>query len=321
MALYSDLRSAKSKATRPSKKSTIKKPKLSKASSLNTDGEDDLGNRPTTPEPAQRKPKKPSAKPLPIQTDDESDDFAIKKTKAPKRVEKGKARETESPPETFESAGTDVDLEASRPGPSNMKPLSAEEKSLRDAPPDAYQTIASPIISRVAPDRRDSSEEKEEKPPPKKRGRPRKEEGEGPPPKRGKVQKVDKGGDDKGSTKSKTKGKAKNSSPKPKSTTAKGKARKKVDPPVDTSDEEKEGSVPPGTKASGSNTRKRQRRTLDDGSDDEKRGEPDGDESSSYPTRVRLDSIPPEGVIIRKKNGIVEKLLPPTMYVQFCCLR
>jgi len=312
---------ANSKATKSSNKSaTIKKPKPSKSSSRNTDAEDDSDHRPITPEPVQRKVKKSSAKPPPTLTDNESDNLAIKKPKAPKKVDKGKARATQPPPETFEPAGTDVDPEDSRPGQSNMKPLSAEEKSLRDAPPDVCETITTPIISRVISNRGDVSEE-EQKPPPKKRGRPRKDKVEdAPPPKRGKTQ--DAGdGEVKDSTKSKPKRQAKPSPPKPRSTAIKGRTKKNVDPPPDTSDEEKGEFSPPETKAPGSNMRKRQRRKLDDGSDDEKRDEPDGDEPSSNPIRVRLDSIPPEGVVIRKQNGIVERLLPPVMCVQFRCLR
>lgn len=239
---------------------------------------------------------------------------------APGRVDKGKTREIESPPETFESAGTDVDLEDSRPGPSNTKPLSAEEKSLRDAPPDVYPKITTPIISRVAPNQRDSSEEEQEKKPPqKKRGRPRKGEGGEPPPKRGRMLKVDDADED--SSKSNPRRQIKKPPSKPRSTTTKGRARKKTDPSPDTGDEGRERSTLPETKASASNTRKRQQRALDDGSDDEELDEPDSNESGSYPNRVRLDSIPPEGVIIRKKNGIVEKLLPPVVYVHFRYLR
>jgi len=217
------------------------------------------------------------------------------------------------PPETFESAETDVDPEDSRPGQSNMKPLSVEEKSLRDAPPDVYETITTPIISRVISNRGDVSEE-ERKPPPKKRGRSRKDKvEEQPPPKRGKTQEAD-DGEVKGSTKSKPKRQAKKLPPKPRSMVAKGRTRKNVEPLPDTSDEEKEEFATPETTASGSNTQKRQRRKRD------KRDERDG-EPSSNPNRVRLDSIPPEGIIIRKENGIVERLLPPVMCVQFRCLR
>ena len=293
-----------------------KKPKLSKASSRNADTEDGFTDRPTTPEPTQRKSGTSSTKPPPTQTDDESDDLAIKKPRAPKKVDKGKARELESPPETFESAGTDVDMEESRPGPSNIKPLSAEVKSLRDAPPDLYGAIATPIISRVV----SNVSEEEQKLPPKKRGRPRKDKAEEePPPKRGKMQKKD-GDEVKGSTKSKPKRQAKTSSPKPKSTITKGRTRKKVDLPPDVSDVEKEEYVPPDTEASGSNMRKRQRRPLDDGFDDERQNESNDNEPNPNPNRVRLDSIPPEGLVIRKKNGIIERLLPPVMYVPFRCL-
>ena len=296
-AYYSDPRLAKSKAIKPSKSATAKKPRISKASSHNTDKEDDSDDRPTIPKPAQRKLKKSSAKLPPAQTDDESDDLAIKGTKVPKRVDKGKARTTESPPETFESAGTDVDLDDSRPGPSNMKPLSAEEESLRDVPPDVHEATTVPIISRAAFNLRDASDgEQQQKPPQKKRGRPRKDEGEGEPP---------------------SKKQARKPPPKPKPTATKGRARKKVDP--HTSDEEGEGNVFTGTKESGPSARKRQRRTPD-GSDDEERDKQDGDRSGSNPNRVRLDSIPPEGVIIRQGNGIVEMLLPPVMYVRFWCL-
>jgi hypothetical protein len=126
----------------------------------------------------------------------------------------------------------------------------------------------------------------------------------------------------KGSTKSKSRRQAKKPSSKPKSTVTEGRTMKKEDAPPDMNDSEKEEYIPPETKTSGSNTRKRQRRTLDDRSSDEKQDEPpDGDEPNPNPNRVRLDSIPPEGVVIRKKNGIVERLLPPVMYVQFHCLR
>lgn len=310
----------KLKASKPSKKSaTTKKPTLSKvsASSRGVDAGDDFDDQHTFPEPAQRRLKS-SAKPRPTQTDDESDDIAIK---APKNADKGKARAMESPPETFESAGTDVDPEEFRLRPPNMKPLSIEETVLRDVPPDAHETIITPIISRVVSNRWDVSEE-ERKPPPKKRGRPRKGEGEGgPPPKRGKMWKVDDDGEGYGSTKSKPKRQTKKSSPKSKSTATKGRTRKETDPSPDTSDEEKGEPAIPETKASGSGTGKRQQRTLDDGSDDEKRDKPDGDESWLDPNRVRLDNIPPEGVVIRRKNGIVERLLPPVVCVPFRCLR
>lgn len=322
---YSEPHLTKPKATKPSKKSlstTTKKPKLSRASSRNTDREDDSDGRPTIPKPTRRKLKDSSAKPPPTQTDDESDDLAIKKTKVSGRGDKGKARATESPPETFESAGTDVDVEDSRPGPSNMKPLSPEEKSLRDIPPDVYETTTTPVISRVAFDRGDTSdEEQKQKPPPKKRGRPRKDGGEGePPPKRGKIQGVSDGDDDNGPPKSEPKKQAKKPTQKPKPMTAKGRTRKKADPPPDISDEG-EGGIPTGPEPSGSDTRKRRRRVLNDGSDDEERDEQDGEKSSSNPNRVRLDSIPPEGMIIRQKNGIVERLLPLVMYVHLLCLR
>ena len=284
---YSHPRLAKSKVTKPSKRSaTTKKPKASKTSSRITDREDDTDDRPTIPKPAQRKLKKPSAKPPPTQTDDESDDLAIKGTKAPRKIDKGKARATESPPETFEYAGTDVDLEDSRSGPSNMKPLSAEERSLRDVPPDAYETSTIPIISRAAFDRGDTSDEEQKpKPPPKKRGRPRKDEGEGePPPKRGKVQGASDVGDDEDSTRPKPKKQAKKPPSKIKSTVTKGRTRKKA---------------------------------PDDGSDEKEEDEQDGDGPASNPNRVRLDTIPPGGVVIRRGNGIVERLLPPVMYVQF----
>ena len=236
-----------------------------------------------------------------------------------KKVDKGKARVTESPPETFESAGTDVD---SRPGPSNMKPLAAEEKALRDVPPEVYETTKTPVISRMVFSGKDASEEEQQqqqKPPPKKRGRPRKDEGEGGPlSKKGKMQKVEDGGEGKGSTGTKPSRQAKRSS---RSTAIKGRTRKKADSPPDTGDEGEEESPPSETKASGLNTRKHQRRKLDDGSEDEKWDESDGDEPSSNPSHVRLESIPPEGVIIRKKNGIVERLLPPATCVQSRCLR
>lgn len=246
--------------------------------------------------------------------------MAIKKVKAPRKVDNGKARAIESPPKTFESAGTDVDLEDPRRELSSMKPLSTEENSLRDAYPDVRETITAPIISRVASDRRNVCEEQEEqKPRPKKRGRPHKDEvGEEPPAKRGKTQKAD-DSEVNGSAKSKPKRQAKKPSPKPKSTITKGRTRKKADTPPEMSNTEKEEPTPSETKVSGS--RKRQWQGLDDGSGEEKRDEPpDGDEPTFNLNRVRLDSIPPEGLIIRKKNGIVEKLLPLVMYVQFRCL-
>lgn len=267
---------------------TAEKRKPPKAPSRKIDLEDDTDNRSTTPEPTQRKLKNSSSKLLPTQTDDESDDLAIKKPKAPNKVDKEKARAIESPPETFESAGTDVDLEDPHPGSSNLK---------------------------TASNRWDASEGAgEQKPLPKKRGRPRKGDVEGePPPKRGKTQKVD-DSEAKGSTKSKPKRQAKK--------VTKGRARKEVYPSPDASDAEKEPHVPSETKTSGSNTRKRQRRTPDDSPSDEKQDEsPDSDQSNSNPSRVRLDSIPPEGVVIRKKNGIAEILLPPVMYIQFRCFR
>ena len=219
---------------------------------------------------------------------------------APKKADKGKARTTESPPETFESAGTD--LEDPYPGPSST------------------------TIPRVVSNRGDVFEEQEQedkrKPPPKKRGRPRKDEAEEErPSKRGKTRKAD-DEEVKGSTKSKSKRQAKKSSSKPKSTVTKSKTRKRADTLPDMSDVEKEEYIPSETKTSGSNARKRQRRTLDDGSSDEKQDEPPGgDEPNLNPDRLRFDSIPPEGVVIRKKNGIVERLLPPVMYVQLRCLR
>lgn len=291
--------------TKSSKKSAAtKRLKLSKASSYNTGVEDDSDNQPATPEPAQHKLKRPSTKPSPTQPD-ESDDLAIKKTAVSKKAGKEKAKVAESPPETFESAGTD--LEDPRPGLSSTNPPSTGEKPLRDV----HETIITPVVPR---NWGDVSEE--EKPPPKKRRRPRKDEvGEEPPPKRGKAD----DGEAKGLTKSKSKQQAKRSPSKPGPTATKSR-RKKADTQPDTNDAEKEEHVPPETKTSGSNTRKRQRRTLDDGSSDETRDEPpDSDELN--PNRVRLDSIPPEGVVIRKKNGIVERLLPLVMYVQFRCLR
>ena len=279
-----------------------------RASSRNTDSEDPH----IILKPAQRRP----AKPPPTQTEDESDDLAIKTTKGFGRVNKGKARATESPPETFESAGTDVDLEDPQPGPSNMKPLSAEEKALRDVPPDVYEATTTPVISRATFHQGDTSdEESKQKPPPKKRGRPRKDGGKGgPPSKRGKIQGVSDDGGGKNPPKSKPKKQAKKPPPKPKPATTKGRTRKKADPPPNASDGE--GGILTESEPSGSDTRKRRRRVLSDGSDDEEQDEQDGDESSSNPNRVRLDSIPPEGVIIRKKNGIVERLLPLVTYVQ-----
>lgn len=313
-----DIHLAKPKATRSSKKSTTtRKPKLPKVSSHGTHTEDDLDDRPITPEPVQRRSKKLSAKPPPTQTDDENDGLAIKGAKAAKTADKGKTRTMEDSPEIFGCAGTDVDLGDSRPGPSKMKLLSAEEKALRDAPPDVYETVVAPIISRVAFDGGDISgddeqEQQQRKPPPKKRGRPRKDKVEGEPlSKRGKRQGVDGGGEVNGPTKSKPKQQAKTSSPKPKSTATKERTRKKANPPSDTADEGKERGILSDTEPSGSNTRKRQRRTSEDGSYDEKADGPDGDEPDPYPNRVRLDSIPPEGVVLRRKNGIVEKLLPP----------
>lgn len=283
----------------------VKKPKPTKDLSRNTGVEDDFDHQPTTPEPARKRLKKSSSRPLPTQTDDESDDLAIKKPTAFKKVDKGKSRATESPPETFESAGTDVCMEDSRPGPSNAKHLSTEEQSLGVAPSDTHGT-STPIISSVTSNRRDVSEEPKSRP--EKRGLPRKGEvEEGPPLKRGKMQR--------GSAKSKSKRQAKAPSPKPESTVTKG-WRGNADRSTDVSDAEKDEYISLEAKASGFN--KHQRRTLDDGSGDEKRSDfPGGDRPNSDLNRVRLDSIPPEGVIIRKKNGIVEKLLPPVMYVQF----
>jgi len=311
-AIYSNLPVANSKATKSSKKSAAtKRLELSKASSYNASIGDDSDNRPIAPEPAQGKLKRSSLKPPPTHSDDESDDLAIKKTEVPKKAGKGRAKVTESPPETFESAGTD--LEDPHPGLSSTKPPSTGEKTW-----DVHETITAPIIPR---NQGDVSEEErqQQKPPPKKRRRPRKDEGgEEPPSKRGKTQKAD-DGEVKGLAKSKSKQQAKRSPSRP-GLAATGSRRKKADTQPDTNDAEKEKCVPSETKTSGSNTRKRQRRTLDDGSCDEKRDElPDGDELN--PNRVRLDNIPPEGVVIRKKNGIVERLLPPVMYVQFRCLR
>ena len=290
--------------TKPSKKSAAtKKLKLSKASSYNAGVEDDSDNQPAIPEPAQHKLKRPSTKPSPTQHD-ESDDLAVKKTAVSKKAGKQKAKVAESPPETFESAGTD--LEDPHPGLSSTNPPSTEGKPLQGL----HETITTPVVPR---NRGDVSEEK---PPPNKRRRPRKDEvGEEPPPKRGKAD----NGEAKGSTKSKPKQQAKRSPSKPGPTATKS-GRKKADTQPDTNDAEKEEHVPPETETSESNTRKRQRRTLDDGSSHETRDElSDSDELN--PNRVRLDSIPPEGVVIRKKNGIVERLLPLVMYVQFRCLR
>lgn len=283
----SDLHIANAKATKSSKNSTTtKKPKFPNASSRNIDLEGGPGNRLTTPEPAKRLLKKSVPKPPTIQTGDESDELAIKKTKGPRKVDKGKTRVIESPPETFESAGTDVDLENPRPGSSNMKPPSDQVD-----------------ISEV-------EEERERKPLPKKRGRPHKGEvEEEPPSKRGKTQKMD-GNEVKGSTKSKSKRQAKKVT----------KMRKEADPSLDTSDIEEEAHLPSETKTPASDTRKPQRRTLDDPSDEKQDEFPDGEELGLNLNRVRLDSIPPEGVVIRKKNGITEILLPPVMYVQFCCI-
>ena len=312
--LCPDLYTANSRTTKSSKKpATTKRLKLSKASLHNVDVGDDSDNRPTTPELAQRKLTKSSPKLSPTQTDGESDDLAIEKKKVPKKVDKGKIRAKESPPETFESAGTDQ--EDPHPGLSSVKPHSAKGKSLRDTPPNVQETITAPITPRGDV----SEEEKEQKPPPRKRGRPREDGVEKPPPKKRKTQKAN-DGEVKGSAKSKSKRQAKKSSPMPKSTVIKSRT-KKADTPPDMSDVEKEEYISPENETSGSNTRKRQRRTLDDESSDEKEDEPpDDDEPNQNPGRVRLDSIPPEGVVIRKKNGIVERLLPPVMYVQFHCL-
>ena len=266
------------------------------------------------------KQKRSSGKLPQTQTDDESDDLAIKKTKAPRKVNKGKARSTDSLPEIFESAGTDIDLEDSRPGPSN--PLSAEERASSNDPPNVHEETTTSILHRVASDRGNASEEEEQQhvPLPKKRGRPRIDEGGGePPPKRGKIQKSnnDEDDDDLSTTKPRRQSK---SSPKPGPATTKKRTRKEVDLPPDTSDGGRDGLISSETKAPGSKSRKRQQRKLGDGSDYRERNEPDRAEASSNPSRVRLDSIPPEGIVIRKKNGIVERLLPPVMYVRFCCL-
>ena len=306
---FFDLYTPDAQAARSSRKSVaVKKPRPSKGLSRNTDMEDNLDHQPITPEPAQKRLKKSSLKPPPTQTDDESDDLAIKKPKTSKKVDKGKARATESLPETFESAGTDVDIEDSRPGPSNAKLLSTKKRALYVALSDMDE----PPMAVITPNREDASEEL--RPRPKKRGLPRKDEvEEGPPPKRGKMRK--------GPAKSKSKRQARASSPKPKSTVAMGR-KEKPGPSIYTSDAGKEGYTSQEDKASGSNRRKDQWRTLDDRSGDEKRGDPPGDDRPNLNlNRVRLDSIPPGGVIIRKENGIVEKLLPPVMYVRFRCLR
>jgi hypothetical protein len=315
--LPSDLHAAKSKPTKPPKKSaTTNKSKRSKPSSRSADAATDLDNQPIASEPSRIRPKRPYTKPP--QSDDESDDLAIKKKKVPGKAGKGKAKAIDPPSETFESAGTDVDLEGSRPGPSRAIPPPAKDLLLRDASPDVCEATTTPMISPVASDRGDvTKEELQQKPQRKKRGRPRNDEGgEEPPPKRGKI---DGGGGHKEPAKKRSKRQPKSPS-KPRSTATKGRTRKRLDPPPDMSDVERDGSVSPETRTSGSNIRKGQQRKFD-GSDDEKQGALDRDEASSNQNRVRLDSIPPEGIVIRKKNGIVERLLPPVMYVLFRRLR
>lgn len=262
-------------------------------------------------------------KPPPIQTDEESDDLAIKTMKTPWKGDKGKARTMASPRDTFESAGTDSDLADPRPGPSHAKLPSAKEKAVGDTHSDAREVTATPIIPRMASDRREASEEEEEEqqqqPPQKKRSYPHNVEGEEEPSlKRGRTRESDGGGQ--GERSARTKPKRQSKKPPPKPTGTKGRTRKKVEPLPETSDGERDEAVSSGPEAPRSDTRKRQRRKLGDMPTDEKPSEPSPDEASSNPSHVRLDSIPPEGIVIRKKNGIVERLLPPMPYVPFRCL-
>lgn len=292
--------------------------KRSKALSCNTDAERDFDNQLPTPQRSKDKSKRSTTKPQPppTPTSDESDDLAIKSKKAPWKVEKGKVRSMDSPPEIFESAGTDIDLEDSRPGPSNVKLPLAEEKALDDAPLNVRGRSTMPIISRVASDPCDVLEEQQQKPPSKKRPYLlNDEEGEEPSPKRGRVRKSNNG--DQGKHPAKTKPKRQSKKPPPTPIGTKGRVIERVDPPPETSDVERDETCSSEIRAPGSNPRRHQRK-LDD---DEKRSEPGSCEASSNPNRVRLDSIPPEGIIIRKKYGIVERLLPPVMCVPFLCLR
>lgn len=178
-------------------------------------------------------------------------------------------------------------------------------------------------IPRVPSDPSDVSEEEwQQKSPPKKRGHPRNnEEGEEPLPKRGRMRKL--AGSDQGSHSPRTKPKrqSKVSSLKPRPTGIKGRTRKKVDPLPEASEAETDENFFSEIDAPGSNARQHQRRKLDDVFEDEKRGEPVPHGASSNPDRVRLDSIPPEGIVIRKKNGIVERLLPPATCAPFRFLR
>lgn len=186
---------------------------------------------------------------------------------------------------------------------------------LGDAFTAVRRTTTIPLTSRVASNGRDvSDEESQQKPPPQKRGHPRSDEKEEEPlPKRGRMRKSN----GKHSARTEPKRQSKKSSSKARPTGAKGRTRKKVDPPPETSELEREILVSPQTKAPKSNARRHQQRTLDHVSDDEKQSESGHEEASINPSRVRLDSIPPEGIVIRKKNGIVERLLPPATYVSF----
>ena len=312
--LCSDIYPAKPNTTKSSRKSAAtKKSKPSKPPSRNVEVETDLDNQSTTSEPSKAKAKKSSAKLMSTQTDDESDDLAIKKTKVPRKVDKGEAWVVDSSLGTFESAGIDVDLYDSPTGPSNVKLPPPGKKVSRDDSLDARKTVA----TQVTPPAVSGEEERQRTFPLGKRGRSRNDEGEEPPRKRGKKRKSD-GGEGDNPAKVKPRRRAKGSPSDQRSTTAEGKSRKKTNPLPDTSDVEGEELVQWETGSPArSNNRKRHQRKLNGGFDDEKRDGPDRDDVSLNPNRVRLDSIPPEGIVIRKKNGIVEKLLPPAMYVLF----
>ena len=271
--------------------------KRSKPSSHKTDAEPDFHNLPPISERSKASPKKSSPKPPPTQTDREGDDLVTKITKTPWKFDKGKARATNSPPENFESAGTDFGLEDHRPGPSTVNILSVEERALSDA----CETATTSIILRSASDRSDvSEEERQQRPPPKKRSHPRNDkEGEEPLPKRGRVRKSNGSGQGKHLPGTKLKRQLKKLSPKPRSTGTNGMSRKRVDPLPETSDVERDDVV---------------FRKPDQVSNDEKRSGSCPDRTCSNPNHLRLDSIPPEGIVIRKKNGIVERLLPPVTY-------
>ena len=212
----------------------------------------------------------------------------------------------ESLPETFESTGTDVYPEDSRLGPHNVKLLGGKVPGgASNTPPMTF------------PRRNASEEEQQQKTPLRKRGHPHNdEEGEEPSQKRGRTRKPNGSNHGKHSAGVKPKRQSKKLPPKPRSTGIRGGARKKVDASPQTRDE----TVSSGTEPPGSNAWKHRQRKLDRVSDDEKWSEPSLYRANSDPNRVRLDNIPPEGIVIRKKNGIVERLLPPVTYVPICRL-